>query len=256
MGALLELHNLELGYDKKRIFKGINATGSSGEFIALIGPNGTGKSTLLRTICHNSHLISGDIIINGKITSQIREKELAELITFVPSLIPRARNLSIYDMLSLNCYFRSNWLGKVGKKDRELIMDSLKLVGLEGFENRDSFSLSDGEYQRATIAGALVKDTPVIILDEPTAFLDASNKYLITNLLKEIANKNNKLIIFSTHDLQLAINNCDKIWLMGNDDFYDKAPTELISIGAFDKIFKLQDYRFDELTCSFRPSSF
>ena len=235
MGALLELHNLELGYDKKRIFKGINATGSSGEFIALIGPNGTGKSTLLRTICHNSHLISGDIIINGKITSQIREKELAELIT---------------------CYFRSNWLGKVGKKDRELIMDSLKLVGLAGFENRDSFSLSDGEYQRATIAGALVKDTPVIIFDEPTAFLDVSNKYLITNLLKEIANKNNKLIIFSTHDLQLAINNCDKIWLMGNDNFYDKAPTELISIGAFDKIFKLQDYRFDELTCSFRPSSF
>ena len=256
MEALLKLNNLDLGYNGKSIFRGIDASASEGELIALIGPNGTGKSTLLRSICHNSHILSGNIFINGRESFQIRERELSELITFVPSLIPRARNLSIYDMVSINCYFRSNWLGKVGKKDKDLIMDSLKLVGLEGFENRDSFSLSDGEYQRATIAGALVKNSPIIIFDEPTAFLDIANKYLITNLLKEIAHNNKKLIIFSTHDLQLAINNCDKIWLMGNNLFYDKAPTELISTGAFDKIFKLQDFIFDGLTCSFRPSSF
>ena len=124
-------------------------------------------------------------------------------------------------------------------------------MGLAGFENRNSFELSDGEYQRATIAAAIVQDSRIIILDEPTAFLDIANRFNITQLLQKIAHEWGKLIIFSTHDLQLAIDMCDKIWLMTADRFYDNTPHQLMDCGAFEKLFDDPRMVFNKTTRSF-----
>ncbi len=270
---LIEIKSLALGFNndgrEKVIFENINASASAGELIALIGSNGRGKSTLLKSIAglipifrrqelHSSDSNSrssagsnGRILYNGRMIEEFSHKELSQMISFVASHTERANHLSVKDMLSINCYYKTNWLGTITESDNERISRALEMVGLEGFEERNSFGLSDGEYQRATIAAAIVQDSSIIILDEPTAFLDIANRFIITRLLREIAHKTGKLIIFSTHDLQLAIEMCDKIWLMASDGFYNDTPASLMESGAFEKLFTNSSMRFNKETRSF-----
>ncbi|MBE6229765.1 MAG: ABC transporter ATP-binding protein [Bacteroidales bacterium] len=270
---LIEIKSLALGFNndgrEKVIFENINASASAGELIALIGSNGRGKSTLLKSIAglipifrrqelHSSDSNSrssagsnGRILYNGRMIEEFSHKELSQMISFVASHTERANHLSVKDMLSINCYYKTNWLGTITESDKERISQALEMVGLEGFEERNSFGLSDGEYQRATIAAAIVQDSSIIILDEPTAFLDIANRFIITRLLREIAHKTGKLIIFSTHDLQLAIEMCDRIWLMASDGFYNDTPASLMESGAFEKLFTNSSMRFNKETRSF-----
>jgi iron complex transport system ATP-binding protein len=154
-------------------------------------------------------------------------------------------------MVSSGCFNRTNWLGETTEEDRMLIIETLDRVGLNGFAERDSSQLSDGEFQRAAIARSLVQQSGIILLDEPTAFLDIENKLIITRLLKKLATEEKRCIIFSTHDLQLAIKLCDKIWLMGSDGFHQGAPSELIENGAFDTMFKDSTLKFDKTLYTF-----
>ncbi|MBQ3175361.1 MAG: ABC transporter ATP-binding protein [Bacteroidales bacterium] len=270
---LIEIKSLALGFNndgrEKVIFENINASASAGELIALIGSNGRGKSTLLKSIAglipifrrqepHSSDSNSrpssgsnGHILYNGRMIEEFSHKELSQMISFVASHTERANHLSVKDMLSINCYYKTNWLGTITESDNKRISQALEMVGLEGFEERNSFGLSDGEYQRATIAAAIVQDSSIIILDEPTAFLDIANRFIITKLLREIAHKTGKLIIFSTHDLQLAIDMCDKIWLMASDGFHNNTPASLMESGAFEKLFTNSSMRFNKETRSF-----
>ena len=254
--SLVEIKSLTLGFsnDKKEkvIFENINATAFGGELIALIGSNGRGKSTLLKTLAGLQPIFkNGEILFSGRKVSEFSHKDLSQMISFVASHTERANNLSIKDLLSINCYYKTNWLGNITDDDKQKISQALKMVGLEGFEERNSYGLSDGEYQRATIAAAIVQDSSIIILDEPTAFLDIANRFIITKLLQEIAHKTGKLIIFSTHDLQLAIDMCDKIWLMTTEGFHNNTPTALIESGAFDKLFSNPNMHFNKETKSF-----
>lgn len=270
---LIEIKNLALGFNndsrEKVIFENINASASAGELIALIGSNGRGKSTLLKSIAglipifrkQNSRSsdsnntssagTNGQILYNGRMIEEFSHKELSQMISFVASHTERANHLKVKDMLSINCYYKTNWLGTITESDNRKISDALAMVGLAGFEERNSFGLSDGEYQRATIAAAIVQDSSIIILDEPTAFLDIANRFIITKLLQDIAHKTGKLILFSTHDLQLAIDMCDKIWLMATDGFYDSTPASLMESGAFEKLFTNSNMRFNKETRSF-----
>ena len=270
---LIEIKNLALGFNndsrEKVIFENINASASAGELIALIGSNGRGKSTLLKSIAglipifrkQNSRSsdsnntssagTNGQILYNGRMIEEFSHKELSQMISFVASHTERANHLKVKDMLSINCYYKTNWLGTITESDNRKISDALAMVGLAGFEERNSFGLSDGEYQRATIAAAIVQDSSIIILDEPTAFLDIANRFIITKLLQDIAHKTGKLILFSTHDLQLAIDMCDKIWLMATDGFYDSTPASLMESGAFEKLFTNSNMRFNTETRSF-----
>ena len=256
--TLLTISELTLGFSNgkadKVIFDKINAAGSKGEIIALIGSNGRGKSTLLRTLVGLQKIYEhgcGKILYNGKDVRTFTHKELSQMISFVSSKTDRSNHLSVKDMLSINCYYKTNWLGNITESDSDRISKALEMVGLKGFENRNSFELSDGEYQRATIAAAIVQDSQIIILDEPTAFLDIANRFIITQLLQKIAHEWGKLIIFSTHDLQLAIDMCDKIWLMAGDGFYDSTPEDLMGQGAFEKLFDDPRMLFNQTTRSF-----
>lgn len=244
MDSVLILQNLCLGY-KEVIYRGINATANRNEIIALVGPNGVGKSTLLKSIAGIQRYHSGTIEVMGKEIRNYSPDKLAEQLSFVPSQSPRAKNFSLFDMIATSCYNRTNWLGQISEQDYDLVYSTLRRVGLNGYADRDSSQLSDGEFQRAAIARSLVQDSTIILLDEPTAFLDIANKITITRLLKEIAEQENKTIIFSTHDLQYAIKICDRIWIMGQDRFFCGEPEELIKKGAFGHMFKDSSLKFD-----------
>ena len=265
---MLKIENLTLGYGKKIIFSGINADENAGSFVALLGSNGRGKSTLLKVLaglegraavkssaspietCSSSEAPDSRILFNGRPIEDYTSKEISSLVSFVRPQGVRANNLSVKDMLGVSSYYRTGWAGKLNRQEEERISAALKQVGLEGFEGRNSASLSDGEYQRAAIAGALVQDTRIILLDEPTAFLDVAHKFLITRLLKNIAHSG-KLIIFSTHDLQLALEICDKVWLMAMDGFYTGTPEALIENKIIDKMFSVPGLEFDKTIKSF-----
>jgi iron complex transport system ATP-binding protein len=244
MDRILVIENLCLGYNKL-IYREINASANTNEIIAVIGPNGIGKSTLLKSIAGIQKYYSGTIRVLNKEIRSYSPNKLAEQLSFVPSLSTRAKNFSLFDMVATSCYNRTNWLGKISEQDYDFIYSTLKRVGLEGYAERDSSQLSDGEFQRAAIARSLVQDSKIILLDEPTAFLDIANKITITRLLKEIAVQENKTILFSTHDLHQALKICDKIWIMGHNRFFCGEPHSLIEKGAFDKIFKDSSLKFD-----------
>jgi len=244
---LLELRDVSLGYNKV-IYEKIDATASAGEMIAVVGANGMGKSTLLRAIAGILRYMGGGIMLMGRPVESYSPAKLAELLSFVPSQSLKTRNLSLFDMVATGCYGKSDWLGKISDEDKERVRGTIELVGLSGFEERDSASLSDGEFQRAAIARSLVQQSYMILLDEPTAFLDIENKVIITKLLKEIAIKENKCVIYSTHDLIQAIKICDKIWILGQNGFYEGHPQLLKEKGAFDQMFKDPSFKFSDYT--------
>lgn len=238
------LKNLSLGYNKV-LFSGINAIAGENELIAIVGPNGAGKSTLLKSMAALIPTISGSIEIVGRNINEYSAKKIASVLSFVPSQSQRAYNLSLYDMIATGSYNRTNWLGSLSKEENHKIDEIIDKLGLTHLKNSDSSTLSDGEYQRAAIARSLVQDSKIILLDEPTAFLDIENKAIITKLLSRISHEEGKTIIFSTHDLPLAINMCDKIWILGYYGFFEGTPEELIKKGAFDKMFKDSGLRFN-----------
>ena len=260
MERKLEIRSLELkvgsGRESRVIFSGIDAVAEKSQFIALVGANGKGKSTLLKTI---SGILpkygDGEILFAGKPLEEYLTRERSEIFSFVGAGSPRARHLSVRGLMSINRYYKTNWLGTIKAEDMQQISKALKMVSLPGFEERDSSVLSDGEYQRVTIAAAIAQDTECIILDEPTAFLDIANRFLITKLLRDIAHKSGKCVIFSTHDLQSALQMCDKIWVMACDGFYDDTPRQLMEHDVFNKIFDRQEIVFDKVTRSFETTN-
>ena len=256
---LLEINNLSIGYKRNIIFPNITLAENAPCLVALVGSNGRGKSTLLKTIAGLEHSCGGEFLFEGKTLSSLSPKAKSELLAFVGSTIERADYLSVEEMLSINAYYRTNWLGSITPEEKQSIRDALKMVGLEGFENRQSSNLSDGEYQRVTIAGALVQNSKIILLDEPTAFLDIANKFLISKLLRTIAHQEKKLIIFSTHDLRLAMEVADKLWVMTSSEIVSDTPENLLrdaksngGVGsALDNMFEVEGVTFDASLKSF-----
>lgn len=242
----IELKGLCIGYAGTEIYGNITAHADKGEMICLIGANGKGKSTLLKTIAGLQNKISGEILLNGKDDSFFNKKERSTLISFLPPRFPRIPNLKVMDIMGINCYHKSNWIGQIKDSEKKAITEALGMTGLAGFENRDSSKLSDGELQRCMIAGSLVKDSEIILFDEPTAFLDISNKFHISYLLKKLAYEKNKCIIFSSHDLQVSLDVSDRIWIMGNAGFTEGSPSEVLEGNKLNGIFSDSRIRYDK----------
>lgn len=241
----IELHDVTLGYGERVLMADANVGFGWGELTALVGRNGTGKSTLLRTIAALARPQKGHITIGGEDSAGLSMREVASRIAFVSTEDVRVQNLHVWDVVSLGRAPYTNWVGRLTEEDKTKVRESLRLVGMEAFAEASMDSLSDGERQRVMIARALAQDTPIILLDEPTAFLDLPNKYEICLLLKKLAHKEGKCILFSTHDLSIAIELCDTIAVIEGGKFHYGTAEMLIEEGVMQRIFNSAQIEFD-----------
>jgi len=250
---LLSVVDLGIGFPERLIIPSINASVFSGELVSVIGHNGTGKSTLLGTLAGIRKKLAGEIRINGKDTSVMSRKEFASMVGYVSTEQVNAPDMKVYDLVALGRFAYTNWMGSITGEDKKIIFDSIEKVGLSRLMYRNIGELSDGEKQRAMIARVLAQDTSLLIMDEPTAFLDLRNRYEIIHLLQSLAVSGKKTIILSTHDLQSALGESDKIWLLTDGALEEGAPEDLVLKGSFDNLFGESLLKFRKSDGNFYP---
>ncbi|MFV0506022.1 MAG: ABC transporter ATP-binding protein [Bacteroidales bacterium] len=247
---MINLQNISIGYGKRTLLNNISATMPSGELIALLGRNGTGKSTLLRAISGLHDISGGSITLNGQELSRMTPQQLAKTTAFVTTERVRIANLCCQDVVALGRAPYTNWIGRMQKQDSEIVHKSLELVRMPDYAKRNMNKMSDGECQRIMIARALAQDTPIILLDEPTAFLDLPNRYELCSLLKDLAHSENKCILFSSHELDIALTVCDSIALIDSPNLLHLPTNEIAQHGHIERLFSNSSVSFDTDTCS------
>lgn len=239
---------LEIGYQKKSgnisVAAGISFEAETSTVTALVGANGIGKSTLLRTLSGIQKPLSGTVEIGGKTLFKDRVNLSKELAVVLTDKIPSA-NLTVIELIALGRQPYTNWIGTLSKADRSIISYSLEATNTQELRDRKIFEISDGQLQRVMIARAVAQDTPLIILDEPTTHLDLEHKFSLMSLLRDLASDSRKCILFSTHDIELALQSCDKMLIMTNSGFASGTPASLIDSGELSRLFDNQNIEFD-----------
>ncbi|MCX7986579.1 MAG: ABC transporter ATP-binding protein [Bacteroidales bacterium] len=246
----LEVQDLQIGYNiRNKEFRAgpISFTLAEGELAMLIGPNGVGKSTLLKTLIRLNEPIEGQVFFQGRPLRQIPKAEMSKYIAFVSTETSYPFYISVYELVSLGRIPYLNWMGRLSSEDRRIVERAIEQMQLEHLRNKPIQEVSDGERQKALIARALAQDTPVILLDEPTAFLDIVNKHNIIHLLGDIAHQQKKTVLLTTHDLNIAISETDKLLVMLPNQFLVGAPEDLQLKNQLNSLFKNQ-FHFDPIS--------
>ena len=239
---ILKTSSLSIGYDSKTIASDINVTLSEGDIIALIGPNGAGKSTLFKTFSTHIKPVGGKIELFGKDLMSYSPKERARLLGIVLTERPDDMFLKVFDVVAAGRYPYTGMFGKLNEDDEKEIKVSLELVGVNHLADRVFNTLSDGEKQKVMIAKAIAQNTPIIMLDEPTAFLDYPSKIELFSLLKKLAKEQKKAILFSSHDLELLLRYTDNLWIMAkNKPFAAGLSSDLLKNGIIKEYFELKE---------------
>lgn len=245
----LEVKNLSIGYRSKGITtavsRDINFKVHQGQLVGIIGINGIGKTTLLRTLAGMQHSLEGIVNIDGKPVQAYSAKGLSTLLSVVLTEPLPTRNLNVWELVSLGRQPYTNWLGKLEHHDREIVQQVLSRLRLDSLADKKCYELSDGQMQKVLLARALTQDTPIMVLDEPTTHLDLLNKVEILKLLQEIARNMNKLVIFSSHEIELAIQLCDTLCVLKGQNADFGPPRELIRNGTFNQLFPSDTLSFD-----------
>lgn len=228
---MIRLENISLAYDSRTILRNVSLHLHAGELCALVGRNGAGKSTLLRALTSNDKAI-----INGTPLAQLSPEKMAQTVAIVTTERIRIENLLVEDLVAMGRAPYTNWVGHLQDIDREIVREAIEAVGMSNFAKRDTSSLSDGELQRAMIARAIAQQTPIILLDEPTAFLDIPTRFEVCRLLADLAHKQGKCILFSTHDVDSALPVCDSFAIIENATLRKVATSEAAT--EIDRIFR------------------
>lgn len=249
---MIQLCDITLGFGSRTLIEGATARFECGRMVALLGRNGTGKSTLLRAIASLGELRSGDISIDGRSLAEYTSTELARKIAFVNTERIDVEALTAYDLVSIGRSPYTGWSGRLTADDRAIVERAMQIAGVESMAKRRVETLSDGEAQRVMIARALAQDTPVILLDEPTAFLDLPNRYELCTLLGRLAREEGKCIIFSTHELDIALSLADSIALVDTPRLVHLTTEEMISSGNIERLFNGSYASFDAESRSIR----
>ena len=244
----IRLKDITLGYGERILVNDVNADIKQGELTALLGRNGTGKSTLLRALAGLGSTLSGSIELMGHDLTTLSVQQRSKLISFVTPEKIAVANLSCEEVVAFGRTPYTNWKGTITLEDRKIVERAMNLVKMSDFAKKDINRLSDGEYQRIMIARALAQDTPIILLDEPTAFLDMPNRYELCILLQKLAHIEKKTIIFSTHDLDIALSLCDGIALIDSPHIHYKTNHEIINSGHIERLFSSDEIHFDPQT--------
>ena len=245
---MIQLSNISLAFGERTLIEGATTRFECGEMVALLGRNGTGKSTLLRAIAKLGEVAQGDIMVDGKAISEIDIRTFARLVAFVNTERVDIDSMRAYDLVAIGRSPYTDWMGRLTKEDRAIIERSMQITGVDKFADRMVETLSDGECQRVMIARALAQDTPVILLDEPTAFLDLPNRYELCTLLSRLAHDEGKLIVFSTHELDIALTLADSIALVDTPRLVHLPTSEMIVSGNLERLFNSEHISFDAAT--------
>ena len=252
MMGTVQLHNLSIGYktkgDTKCVASELNGEIRRGELTCLLGKNGVGKSTLLRTLSAFQPALSGDILLMDQSLAACSDKELSQMIGVVLTEKPHVRNMTVAELVGLGRSPYTGFWGMLSDEDHQIIRESMRLTGIEPLESRMIQTLSDGERQKVMIAKALAQQTPVIYLDEPTAFLDFPSKVEMMQLLRRLAHQEQKTIFLSTHDVELTLQLADTIWLMESQQLHIGTPQMLASSGVLAKFIEHEGVTFDAQT--------
>jgi len=251
MEGVLNISNLTIGYQKCAIINDISAVALPNEMICIIGRNGQGKSTLIKTLCKLLPPISGSVAINKNDLFKLNDNEFSKLISVVLTSKIAIYNTSVKEFVAYGRYPHTNWIGKLTDIDQELINNAIELCGINHLVNRDFDSLSDGEKQKVNIARAIAQQTPIIILDEPTAHLDLVNNMEIFKLLQHLAHNFGKTIIFSTHYIEMALQLADKIWVVNNHSIQADSPAKIVEKGVLNELFKNTNVIFNPSSQTF-----
>ena len=239
MNEVLHTENLGIGYKGKPLLPDINVSLNEGDIVALAGPNGAGKTTLFKTLCGSLKPIAGRITIFGKDLNQYSATERASLFSLVLTEKPDDLFLKVYDIVAAGRYPQLGLMARLSESDESIIEESLQTVGIKHLIDRNFISLSDGEKQKVMIAKAIVQDTPLIFMDEPAAFLDYPSKIELINLMVKLSREHKKTILFSSHDLDLLLRYCDKMWIVSYGlPLVEGTPKQLIEQGLIDAYFK------------------
>lgn len=256
-GETIQLIDLGIGYQTKHGVKSVaeHISGAirSGELTCLLGANGVGKSTLLRTLSAFQPKTSGQIVIEGRELDTYTDKELSRRIGVVLTEKPDVRNMTVREMVSLGRSPYTGFWGTYSRDDLQIVDEAIAQVGIETLSCRLVQTLSDGERQKVMIAKALAQQTPVIYLDEPTAFLDYPSKVEVLQLLRRISRTAGKIIFLSTHDVELALQLADTIWLMSREEpIAIGSPRQLASEGVLGRFIQRDGITFDPETLAIR----
>ena len=214
MKEVLKTKGLKIGYQGKALFPAIDVTLCEGEAVALVGANGSGKTTLFKTLTGALRPIEGQILLCGKPLESYSPNERAKQFSLVLTEKPDDLFLKVFDIVASGRYPHSGLMARLRDEDYELIQAKLQVVGVDHLIDRDFVSLSDGEKQKVMIAKALVQDTPIIYMDEPTAFLDYPSKVELMLLIAKLAKEEHKTILYSSHDLELLMKHAERLWVM------------------------------------------
>lgn len=245
-----ELQDLAVGYGSKTVAAGIRATLRGGQLTCLLGPNGAGKSTLLRTLSAFQPPLGGRLLLredNGQAleVQECRASELSRLLGIVLTDRVSIQGMSVRQLVGMGRTPYTNFWGNLKEEDERIVEEAIGLCGIEALAHRPVTTLSDGERQKVMIAKALAQQTPVILLDEPTAFLDFPSKVDTMLLLGRLAHEEGKAILISTHDLDLALQTADQLWLMGQGQLRVGPPRQLAEEGILPRFFQGEHIAFD-----------
>lgn len=252
--STIRLDNLSIGYqtknDVRTVASGINATIRQGELTCLLGANGVGKSTLLRTLSAFQPKLGGNIFIQGQEISAYTDRQLSRMIGVVLTEKPDIRNMTVRELVALGRSPYTGFWGTLHNDDWQQVDEAIEVVRIGKLRDRMIHALSDGERQKVMIAKALAQQTPVIFLDEPTAFLDFPSKVEMMQLLRRLAREQRKTVFLSTHDFELALQVADTLWLMETQELSIGTPRQLASAGALARYVERPGITFNPDTLS------
>ena len=246
---ILNCENISIGYQSKGkniiIAKNLNLSLEKGKLIALIGSNGIGKSTLLRTLTGIQKPLSGGVFLNTVNIEELEPLALAQEMSLVLTEKLPPSNLTVYELIALGRQPYTNWIGKLTPEDIAKVNEAMELTQINHLASKKHYEISDGQLQKVLIARALAQDTALIILDEPTTHLDLQHKVSVFKLLKKLAHETGKCILFSTHDIDMAIQLSDEMIIMTPETVLQDQPCNFISKGSFGTLFKDDHITFD-----------
>ncbi|MBN9286000.1 MULTISPECIES: ABC transporter ATP-binding protein [unclassified Flavobacterium] len=247
---ILVTTDLSIGYKTKTsvtvIAESLNLNLQAGKLVTLIGANGIGKSTLLRTITGIQAPLKGAVLLNNKKVTAYQPTELAQNLSIVLTEKLPPSNLTVFELVALGRQPYTNWIGTLSDEDIAKVDTALELTQITALANKRHYEISDGQLQKVLVARALAQDTPLIILDEPTTHLDLLHKVALFKLLRKLTHETGKCILFSTHDIDLAIQLSDEMIIMTPEHIIQDQPCNHIANGLFDTLFKDENIFFDK----------